>query len=137
MTKLIFAAFIGLALTSCSDNKKQEKDLLDKLLKVHDRVMMNDDALMKNKTHLDSLIKLPAKDSTEKLNMKALSTKLQASEEAMEIWMQKFEPDVTGKSHDEIMKYYEDQKRIIQSVDSQMNAAITESNKYLSNRTKK
>jgi hypothetical protein len=137
MRKLIFAAFIGLALASCSDGKKQEKDLLDKLLKVHDKVMMNDDALMKNKMVIDSLIKLPAKDSAEKVNMKALSLKLQASEEAMEIWMQKFEPDVTNKSHDEIMKYYEDQKKIILSVDSQMSSAITESNKYLSNRTKK
>ena len=136
MRKLIFAAFIGLALSSCSDSKKQEKDLLDKLLKVHDKVMMNDDALMKNKMQIDSLLKLPAKDSAEKLNMKALSTKLRASEEAMEIWMQKFEPDVTNKSHDEIMKYYEEQRKIILSVDSQMNAAIAESNKYLSNRTK-
>ncbi len=136
MRKLIFAAFIGLAVSSCSDSKKQEKDLLDKLLKVHDKVMMNDDALMKNKMQIDSLLKLPAKDSAEKLNMKALSTKLRASEEAMEIWMQKFEPDVTNKSHDEIMKYYEEQRKIILSVDSQMNAAIAESNKYLSNRTK-
>src|ERR1700750_2337692 len=137
MRKLIFAAFIGLALTSCSDTKKQEKDLLDKLLKVHDKVMMNDDALMKNKMQIDSLLKLPVKDTAEKVSMKALSLKLQASEEAMEIWMQKFEPDVTNKSHDEIMKYYENQKKIILSVDSQMNAAIAESNKYLSNRTKK
>jgi hypothetical protein len=137
MKKILLAAFISLALSACSDTKKQEKDLLDNILKVHDKVMGNDEALMKNKMQLDSLLKLPAKDTAEKVNMKALDTKLVAAEEAMETWMHKFEPDVTGKSHDIIIKYYNEQKRGIMSVDSQMNVAITESNKYLSNRAKK
>jgi predicted RND superfamily exporter protein len=136
MKKLLYAAFIGLTLSACSDTKKQEKDLLDKILKVHDKVMGNDEALMKNKMQLDSLLKLPAKDTAEKVNMKALDIKLQASEEAMENWMHNFEPDVTKKSHDEIIKYYSAQQKGIMSVDSQMNVAITESNKYLSNRSK-
>ena len=137
MKKTIIAAFIGLALSSCSDTKKQEKDLLDNILKVHDKVMGNDEALMKNKMQLDSLLKLPAKDTAEKVNMKALDLKLVAAEEAMENWMHKFEPDVTGKSHDEIMNYYNSQKKGIMSVDSQINVAVTESNKYLSNKLKK
>ncbi|MDB5154776.1 MAG: hypothetical protein JWR54_3527 [Mucilaginibacter sp.] len=137
MKKLLSAAFISLALSACSDTKKQEKDLLNNILKVHDKVMGSDEALMKNKMQLDSLLKLPAKDTAEKVNMKALDTKLVAAEEAMETWMHKFEPDVTGKSHDVIIKYYNEQKRGIMSVDSQMNVAITESNKYLSNRLKK
>jgi hypothetical protein len=136
MKKLLYAAFIGLTLSACSDTKKQEKDLLDKILKIHDKVMGNDEALMKNKMQLDSLLKLPAKDTAEKVNMKALDIKLQASEEAMENWMHNFEPDVTNKSHDEIIKYYSAQQKGIMSVDSQMNVAITESNKYLSNRKK-
>jgi hypothetical protein len=137
MKKLLLAAFISLALSACSDTKKQEKDLLDNILKVHDKVMGNDEALMKNKMQLDSLLKLPAKDTAEKVNMKALDTKLVAAEEAMETWMHKFEPDVTGKSHAVIIKYYNEQKRGIMSVDSQMNVAIIESNKYLSSRAKK
>ena len=91
---------------------------------------------MKNKMLLDSLLKLPAKDTAEKVNMKAIDLKLTAAEESMETWMHKFEPDVTNKSHDEIMKYYDSQKKAINSVDSLMNAAISESNKYLSNRKK-
>jgi hypothetical protein len=136
MKKLLYAAFIGLVLSACSDTKKQEKDLLDKILKIHDKVMGNDEALMKNKMQLDSMLKLPAKDTAEKVNMKALDIKLQASEETMENWMHNFEPDVTNKSHDEVMKYYSAQQKSITSVDSQMNVAITESNKYLSNRKK-
>lgn len=137
MKKPLLAAFISLALSACSDTKKQEKDLLNNILKVHDKVMGSDEALMKNKMQLDSLLKLPAKDTAEKVNMKALDTKLVAAEEAMETWMHKFEPDVTGKSHEVIIKYYNEQKRGIMSVDSQMNVAITESNKYISNRLKK
>lgn len=136
MKKILIAAFIGLTLSACSDTKKQEKDLLNNILKVHDKVMGNDDALMKNKMQLDSLLKLPAKDTAEKANMRALTLKLGAAEEAMETWMHKFEPEVTNKSHDEIMKYYNDQEKGIMSVDSQINVAIAESNKYLSNRSK-
>jgi hypothetical protein len=136
MKKILITAFIGLTLSACSDTKKQEKDLLDKILKVHDKVMRNDDAMMKNKMQLDSLLKLPTRDTAEKLNMRALDTKLAASEEAMENWMHNFEPDVTNKSHDEMMNYYNNQQKGIMSVDSQVNLAIIESNKYLSNRKK-
>lgn len=136
MKKILITAIIGLLLSACSDSKKEEKDLLDGLLKVHDKVMRNDDALMKNKMQLDSLLKMPTKDTTGKGNLKALDNKLKAAEDAMETWMSKFEPDVTNKSHDEIMNYYSRQKRLILAVDSQMNVAIDNSSKYLSSRTK-
>lgn len=126
----------ALFLLACSNNKKQETDLRNDILKVHDKVMANDETLMKNKMLLDSLLKLPAKDTSEKTNMKAEELKLAAAEEAMETWMQKFEPDLTGKSHDEILKYYNEQKKSIMAVDSQLSAAISESTKYLSNRPK-
>ena len=121
---------------ACSDDKKQEKELLNNILKVHDKLMGKDEALMKNKMTLDSLLKLPAKDTAEKTNMKAIELKLTAAEEAMETWMQKFEPDVTNKSHDDVVKYYNEQKKGIMRVDSLMNAAVTESTKYLSSRSK-
>lgn len=132
MKNKLIIAFISLALVACTNSKKQEKELLDKILEVHDKVMYKDEALMKNKLKLDSLLKLPAKDTAEKANMKAMSIKLTAAEEAMEKWMHNFEPDVTNKPHEEIMKYYNDQKKGITAVDSQINVAISESNKYLS-----
>ena len=123
--------------TACSDNKNQEKELLNNILKVHDKVMGKDEALMKNKMALDSLLKLPAKDTAEKTNMKAIELKLTAAEEAMEIWMQKFDPDVINKkSHDEVLKYYNEQEKSIKSVDSLMSSAVDESTKYLSGRAK-
>jgi hypothetical protein len=137
MKKLPVILLAGLVFTACSSNKKQEKELLDNILKVHDKVMAKDEALMKNKMALDSLLKLPAKDTAEKTNMKTVGLKLTAAEEAMEIWMQKFDPDVINtKQHDEIIKYFNEQKKGIASVDSLMDAAVAESTKYLSNRSK-
>jgi len=137
MKKLSLILVASFIFTACSDNKKQEKELLSNILKVHDKLMGKDEALMKNKMALDSLLKLPAKDTAEKTNMKAIELKLTAAEEAMEIWMQKFDPDVINKeSHDEVIKYYDDQKKKIMSVDSLMNTAVDESTKYLSSRSK-
>lgn len=122
---------MALAFCSCSDNTKQEKDQLNAILKVHDKVMDNDDVLMKNKMKLDSMLKVKTiKDTTE---IKALDVKLAAAEDSMEDWMHKFEPDPTGKSHDEIMQYYTEQKKQITAVDSVMNQAISEANQYFSN----
>lgn len=134
MNKIFVAAFIGLTLSACSGTKKQEKDILDKILKGLNKVMENDDAMLKNKIQLEKLLKLPAKDTAEKVNMRALYTKLVASEETMEYWMYNFEPDVSNKSHEEIMIYYNNQQKGIMSVNSQINVAIIESNKYLLNR---
>jgi hypothetical protein len=137
MKKIAITAIVCMALCACSDTKKQEKDILNNILKVHDKVMGDDDLLMKNKMQLDSLLKLPAKDTAEKVNMKAIDLKLQAAEEAMENWMSNFKPDsIITKSHDDIMKYYDAQKKGIMAVDSQMNVAVTESKKYLSNKAK-
>src|ERR1700730_14335590 len=98
MKRFFIIIITGLALTSCSDNTQQEKNLLNELLKVHDKVMSNDELLMKNKMKLDTLIKLKVKDTVEKQQVKVLDTKLSSAEEAMENWMHKFEPDVNGKS---------------------------------------
>jgi len=136
MKKSSVVLLASLVFVACSDDKKQEKELLNNILKVHDKLMGKDEALMKNKMTLDSLLKLPAKDTAEKTNMKAIELKLTAAEEAMETWMQKFEPDVTNKSHDDVVKYYNEQKKGIMRVDSLMNAAVTESTKYLSSRSK-
>ena len=136
MKKLSVILLASLIFTACSDNKKQEKELLNNILKVHDKVMSKDEALMKNKMALDSLLKLPVKDTAEKAKMKAIESKLTSAEEAMETWMQKFDPDMTNKPHDEIVKYYDEQKKAIISVDSLMDTAVKESTQYLSSRSK-
>ena len=133
MRKLLILAIIGLTISACSDEKKQEKAALDSVLSVHDKVMGNDEAVMKNKMQLDTLLKLKPNDSVE---IKALSAKLTKAEDAMDNWMHQFEPDVTGKSHEQIITYYEGQKKQVIAVDSLLGAAVAESGKYLKTKGK-
>jgi len=119
----------------CSDNKKQEKALLDSVISIHDKVMGKDDRLMHNKMQLDTLLKTKltgiADTAAEKTQLMGLSVQLTNAEDAMEKWMQKFEPDQKGKSHQQIMDYLGAQKAQVTAIDSSMNAAINASGNYL------
>jgi hypothetical protein len=135
MKKTFIAALACLALFGCTNNKNQEKALLDSVIAVHDKVMGIDDQLMHNKMKLDTLLKTKltgvADTAAEKRQQMGLSVQLTNAEDAMENWMQKFEPEPKGKSHEEIMAYLNDQKTKIIAVDSGMSAAINASTKYL------
>jgi len=130
--------YIGIVLSltillGCADNKKQEKLLLDSVIAVHDKVMANDEHLMKNKMLLDSMVKnIPdIKDSA-----KACLKLVDDADGAMSNWMHKFDVENKGKSHQEIIDYLSDQKKKISAIDTQINHAISESDKYL-NQNKK
>ncbi len=104
MKRLLITALVAMVFSSCADNTQEEKNLLNDILKVHDKVMGKDEILMKNQSHLDSLLKSKLKDTAEKVNIKAIELKLVAAEAAMENWMTKFQPNKTGNSHDKVMK---------------------------------
>ena len=129
MKRLLITVLVAITIYSCSDNTKEEKSLMNDILKVHEQVMAHDEALMKNKMKLDTLLK----QKTDTAVVKTLEEKLTAADGAMEKWMNGFQVDMTGKSHDEVMKYYTDQKKQVAAVDSQVNVAIKESDAYLSN----
>jgi len=135
MKKISIAAFACLALFACNDNQKQEKTLRDSIIAIHDKVMGMDDKLMNNKMKIDTLLKTQltgVKDTTEtKKQLMGLKVQLTSAEDQMEKWMQKFDPDQKGKSHEEIMNYYSAQKTILVGVDSAMNTAINASGNYL------
>jgi len=135
MKKTIVALLSCLTLFGCTDNKKQEKTLLDSIIAVHDKVMRKDDQLMHNKMKLDTLLKTQltgvADTAAEKRQLMGLNVQLTQAEDAMEMWMQKFDPDQKGKSHQEIMDYFSAQKTQVNAVDSSINAAINASTNYL------
>ncbi|QTE38352.1 hypothetical protein ACRQ5D_25050 [Mucilaginibacter sp. P25] len=130
MKKHLFAAAGIALLLGCTDTKKQEKDLLKQVIAVHDKVMANDEQLMKNKILLDSLIKKNApninKDSAQ-VYLKLVDD----ADNAMSDWMHKFDAENKGKSHQEIMDYLEAQKKLISKIDTQINVAVTGSTKYI------
>lgn len=130
--------YIGIVLSltillGCADNKKQEKLLLDSVIAVHDKVMANDEHLMKNKMLLDSMVKnIPDIKESAKGCLKLVDD----ADSAMSNWMHKFDVENKGKSHQEIIDYLGDQKKKISAIDTQINNAIIESDKYL-NQNKK
>lgn len=128
---LILFAATTIILSSCSDSKKeeqQEKQLFNEVMAVHDELMGYESTLMENKKKLDSLAKNPAlKDS-----VKLLDKNLTAADDAMGDWMHKFDPDYSGKPHDEAMKYLQQQKEEIKRVDTLTKKAVNESGRFIS-----
>lgn len=130
MKKHLFAAAGIALLLGCTDTKKQEKDLLNQVIAVHDKVMANDEQLMKNKMLLDSLVKNNAANiniDTAKVYLKQVDD----ADSVMSDWMHKFDAENKGKSHQEIMDYLEAQKKLISKIDTQINVAVAGSTKYI------
>jgi dsDNA-binding SOS-regulon protein len=137
MTRKIFIPILAcIALFGCNDNKKQEQTLLNDVINTHDKLMTDDGIIMKNKMQLKSIATsntaVGVKDSAA-----AYSKALDDADDSMMNWMNKFNPEFTGKSHEEIIDYLTTQKQQILKIDSQINVAIKTSNKYISqNKTK-
>lgn len=130
MKNLFIAAFAVFALSACNDGKDQEKALQDEVIKIHDKVMGNDNSLMDNKMKIDTLITTTT-DTAQKAQLVRLNAELMVAEQAMENWMQKFDPEQGNKSHDEKVAYLTSQKKQIMTIDSLMNVAIDKSTAYL------
>ena len=130
MKKLLIAVFAVFALSACNDGKDQEKALQDEVIKVHDKVMGDDNKLMDNKMKIDTLI-TTTPDNAKKAELTHLKAELMVAEQAMENWMQNFDPEKGSKSHEEKVTYLTDQKKQIMTIDSLMNAAIDKSTQYL------
>jgi hypothetical protein len=129
--------FIALAIvaTGCSDDKAQEKLLLDSVIKAHDKVMADDNEIMKNKAKLKSMV-TPATLPAVKDSVNVYTNLLTKADDAMMVWMNKFNPDFTGKSHQQIVDYLHEQQAQINKVNAQLDSAISVSNKFI-NKTKK
>ncbi|HAL82574.1 MAG TPA: hypothetical protein DCO83_10340 [Mucilaginibacter sp.] len=129
MKNTLIAFIIAFLLYGCTNKKAQAKAMLDDVIKVHDKVMAADERLEKNKMQLDTLLKQDK--TTRKDTLKLLINKLVLADSAMENWMHKFDYEQTGKSPDESIVYMGDQKKQIMAIDSQISAAVAQSNKYL------
>lgn len=128
---------LSAVLTACNNDKKQEKALQKEVLDFHEKVMADDEKAMVSKMKLDTVImqaKLAKADTAE---AHKYSAALMAADDAMGSWMQKFEPDYSGKSHDDVMKYLTEQQAKVKQVDSILISATKEAATYLQNIKKK
>ncbi|SHG36535.1 hypothetical protein [Pedobacter caeni] len=138
MNKLVGIVLIALGAAACTADYKKERD---EVMQFHDLVMGDQTAVVNYQMKLDTLLKdlkglkakYPELDTVkEKETMKALLTDLTTAEDSMNDWMHKFEPDVTGKSNEESIKYFKEEKVKIKRVDSLYKKEIKASGAYLS-----
>ena len=137
MTKRILFVFLAVAILSgCGNNEKnQEKALLDSVIKAHDKVMGDDDANMMMRSRLKRLVGSKP-EFTDSVNY--FLKKLDKNDTVMMDWMNKFNPDLTGKSHQQIMDYLESEKKKVAGIDSLMKKeADTIKNFYIKSRSVK
>ncbi|QHS57197.1 hypothetical protein GWR56_17235 [Mucilaginibacter sp. 14171R-50] len=136
MKKIIVALCVSFVLFSCTDKKKQETDMLNEVIKVHDRVMEKENLIMINKMQLDTLIKANISahvTDSAKLHI----TELDSADSRMENWMHGFDAENKGKSHDEIMTYLTAEKKKIDAIDSNFNIVVANASKFIKqNKTK-
>jgi hypothetical protein len=144
MKKIIFVAFIALIAAACTQQKNGTTDykaVRDEVMKFHDVVMGDHSALVNNQMKLDTLlknlsglkIKFPDVDTVkEKQVIIAMLNDLSKAEDQMNDWMHKFEPDVTGKSNEVAVQYFQDERKKIGIIDSLYKQEIKLSDDYLS-----
>src|SRR5690606_13175854 len=106
----------------------------------HDILMVKMDDIINNKLRLDTLktnLKSILKEypSTDTIALKSsidsLKTELTNADEAMMNWMHQFNPDHTGKSHEEIMTYLNEQKLKIDSVKVLFDQSLSKSEQLI------
>lgn len=130
MTKFLTILLgLSLLLSACSDHKTEEKDAMNEVIKVHDEAMEKSEKVVHNNILLDSLIKTKAVDSVQ---ASAITQNLNAADKAMEDWMHQFEVEHEGKSHEQVMQYMANQKKLINEVNKQLDAAVKQSNQFIS-----
>jgi len=109
-------------------------------MKFHDKVMEDHNKLVNNQIKLDEMLKhlhllkqnFPAADTVkEKAAMKEVLGRLNHTEDLMNDWMHKFEPDVTGKSNEDAVKYFKGERVKIGHIDSIYKVEVKSSDVYL------
>jgi inactivated superfamily I helicase len=140
MKKISGMFMLVLAFTSCKQ-QADYKATRDQVIKVHDVVMADHGKVVDQQLKLGEMLKNmsavkannPQLDTLkEKDSISVVRDRLNVAEEAMNTWMHEFEPDVTGKSNDEAVAYFEAEKLKIQQVDSLFKAELKRAEAYLS-----
>jgi hypothetical protein len=134
-------AALSFCLLGCDNHESEEKKLQQEVIKIHDEVMPQGGLVMNNKMKLDTLVgnldslkKLNASLDTvaEKQIMQNLLHELTSADDAMSEWMNKFNLDYTGKDHEAIMNYLEEEKQKIEKIKKQFSDVLNKSDFYLS-----
>ncbi len=134
------AGIVLLAVLTACQQGTDYKAVRNDVMKFHDIVMADHGIIISNQMKLDTLLAdikalkeaFPETDTLkERAAMTALKLELVKAEDVMNNWMHQFEPDVTGKSNEEAVKYFEAEKKKIADIDSIYKQEIKISREYL------
>lgn len=133
---LISLCILGACNFSQRHNQEEEKELQQRLLKVHDRIMPQMGALEHQEMAVKALVSnlKVEKKANAAMDTLAASASLQADLESLETadgammnWMDKMNLDFNGKTHKQIMEYLGLQYTEVKQIDSMVQKAMDES----------
>ena len=128
--------FLLFALSGCQNQKAEQQKLQKEVIEQHDVLMVRMDLLQDNKSalslienNLDNIKKVQPNLDTVQLKAEITDLKIQltVSDESMMKWMNNFNSDYTGKNHEEVMKYLENQKIKIDTVKTLFDQSLSKS----------
>ena len=143
--KVLFLSLVVLSFFACN-NKEAEEILQAHIFEKHDDLMKKGGIIMQNKESLNKLLASTANaDSasasldTENFHQRVnlLNNDLTMADEAMMNWMNDFNPNFDGKTHEQIMAYLNKQQAEILKVELKTDKALKISNVFLQKYSKK
>lgn len=128
MKKIIIPILLFVSLTACDKKPDNQKVMIDEVMAIHDEVMPKMDEIMSLKSSLDSVSKV----SPDSVKARKLSSALEVADNEMMDWMSAYNPDLMkGKSNEEIVKYYADEKTKISTVKTLTDKSIEDAKTFL------
>jgi len=132
----LFLLALLFIISACNSEKKEQQELFDEVMLLHDEVMPKMGSLRGLSAELslkaDSLAQDSITNSTLKVDeMRRLSKKLKDANEGMMEWMRQFEQVEEGTPHGEVIQYLTAQREQIQKVRDDMLNSKEEAEKYL------
>ncbi len=140
-TVMALLAICGFIFISACENKVDYKEAQKQVLATHDKVMTDggkgEDKEMQFNALLKSGLKKiktsqPALDTAAaRVQIISLNKKLSDADDQMESWMHAYNNDFKGKTDQETLDYFNDQKTKVAKLDSLYQSALKLSDEYL------
>ncbi|MFD2286932.1 hypothetical protein GJU39_09285 [Pedobacter petrophilus] len=128
---------IGASVFLSCKSERNYKEVRQEVIDIHNKVMADGEQAEKYRMMLKDLSKIQLdqpilNDTLSRRNeISVLIGKLTKADQNMLDWMQRFQPDIEGKSNSEAVKYFKDEMIKIKKLDAQYQEALKESGVFL------
>ncbi|KQC01143.1 hypothetical protein [Pedobacter sp. Hv1] len=138
--KNIIQVLVLLGMMMSCTPKENNENVRAELMKFHDQLMMDNEAIIGNQMKLDTLlkdlkglkVKYPAIDTVkEKANINEMLKRLTQVEDKMNDWMHNFNADFKDPSPEATLQYFKAEREKIAAIANAYQQEINSSNAYL------